>query len=227
MEDIIIRTNVTEQFKNRELNNATQKIIKIGEKMQKNLYEIANVLAVVDKKEAYKDDGFTSAADYAMKVFGFKKTQAYTLLKVGKEWTSPKLESTLPHEEGKDFTVTQVEKLSALGSKDEVLEVVKNGEVTPDMTVAEIREFVKVKKGGEEVKKETEETIVWDGTADTMRSVNAHIEVMYQTLKDIEFLLGNSKYGKTVSKFVDFVNDMKSEFEEIIESENKEEATND
>lgn len=218
MEDIIIRTNVNEQFKNRDLNNATQKIVKIGEKMQKNLYAIADVLAKVDEKQAYKDDGFKSTADYAMKVFGFKKTQAYTLLKVGKEWTSPMLESTLPHDSGKDFSVTQIEKLSALGDKEAVVEAVEKGEVTPDMTVSEIREYVKIKKGSDD-KEEVKDEPLWEGSVDTMSAVITHIENMYQSIKDIEFLLGNSKNGKKVSKFVDFLNEMKSDFENKVNQE--------
>lgn len=235
MEDMIVIKNDPVEFKNRELNNATQKIFKIGERMQKNLYEVANVLAKVDTNKAYKEDGFKSAADYAMKTFGFKKTQAYTLLKVGKEWTSPKLESTLPHEEGKDFTVTQIEKLAYLGSKEEVIKAVENGDVTPEMTVAEIREYVKTKKGMTKEEHESwhkKEIAEWTASRDTAKAICNEIENIYDGLKQLEFLLGTSKDAKKVTKFVEHVNDMDYRYKEILEEnvfekEESEELTND
>lgn len=158
MNELTIRTNDLPVFANKELNSATKKIVTIGTKIKKNLFEIALILAKVSETECFKDDGFKSAADYAMKTFGFKKTAAYSLLTIGKEYTAPTLESNLPHEPNEDFTTTQIEKMLPLKDRAVVVELVENGEITPDMSCKEIETVVKAKTKKDEPADETSET---------------------------------------------------------------------
>lgn len=138
----VVNANIP-TFTNKKLNQATQKIAKISSSIRKNLYEIAIILAAVDADETYKDDGFKSAAEYAQTTFNFKKSMAYTLIRVGKEYTAPTLESNLPHEDGKDFTVSQVEKLLPLNSYQAAVELVEEGKITPEMSCKQIAKIVK------------------------------------------------------------------------------------
>ena len=143
MGELMIRTVDLPDFTNKELASATKKIASIGTKIARNLYEVSTILANVDERESYKDDGFKSTVDYAIKTFGFKKTSAYSLLKIGKEYTAPSLESNLPHESGKDFTTTQIEKVLPLKDREKVVELVELGEISPDMSCKEIEKVVK------------------------------------------------------------------------------------
>lgn len=156
MNELAIRTAELPTFTNKELNAATQKIVKISLKIKKNLYEVALILAKVAETKSYEDDGFKSAAEYAMKTFGFKKSAAYNLLTIGKEYTSPALESNLPHTQESDFSTTQIEKMLPLDSREIVVELIEAGTITPDMTCKEIEAVVKSINKKDEP--ETEET---------------------------------------------------------------------
>lgn len=90
-------------------------------------------------------DGFKNTTEYAMKTFGFKKTMAYSLLKIGKEYTTSKHESILPHEKGNDFSVTQVEKCLPLKDPDKLIELVEAEEITPEMSAKDISTIIKSK----------------------------------------------------------------------------------
>lgn len=142
MNDLMINANELPIFQNKTLNSATKKIAGISLKIKKNLFEVALILSQVDDEKAYEEDGFKSAAEYAQKTFGFKKSHAYTMIKIGKEYTAPTLESNLPHEPNNDFSTTQIEKVFPLKSREVVVELVESGEITPDMTCKEIEAVV-------------------------------------------------------------------------------------
>lgn len=168
MNELTIKTDVdVKQFQNKELQKATSEIAKISTTIRNNLSKIAVVLAKVDEAKLYEIDGFKSAQDYAIKVFGFKKSMAYTLVRVGKEYVKPNGETLLPHEQGKDFSVSQVEKLLPVG-KDEAIRLVNEKIVTPDMTCKQIENAVKGEKPEETAepvkpKAETWKTMVKGG----------------------------------------------------------------
>lgn len=143
MNELTIRTNELPVFQNKELNAATKKIADIGNKIKKNLFEVALILAKVSENKLFEQDGFMSATYYAQKTFGFKKTAAYSLLTIGKEYTAPTLESNLPHDPTEDFTTTQIEKMLPLKDREIVVELVENGEIAPKMTCKEIETVVK------------------------------------------------------------------------------------
>lgn len=142
---MIVEQNTQVTFINEDLNKATQKIFTVGSRIQKNLYEIAYILAKVEERELYTEDGFKNTAEYAQKTFGFKKTMAYSLLKIGKDFTTSKHESILPHEKGNDFSVTQVEKCLPLKDPEKVIELVVAEEITPEMSAKEISQVIKTK----------------------------------------------------------------------------------
>lgn len=141
---IIIAKTEVPVFCNKQLNTATKKIFALGNKAAKAMYEVAAILAKVQNDGTFKDDGFKNAADYAMQTFGFKKSLAYNLIKIGKEYTAENaLESNLPHPDNEDFTTNQIGLMLPIGDRDRVAELCENGELTPDMTAQEIRKAVK------------------------------------------------------------------------------------
>lgn len=140
----IITVNQERSFISKDLNNITHQITKIAGDIKKNYYNIAALLVRVDKEKLYEADGFTSAVDYAMQTFKLKKSAVYTMLTIGREYTNTaKLESNLPHENGKDFTATQIEKMLPLKGRENVVAVIESGQINSDMTCKEIGEVVK------------------------------------------------------------------------------------
>ena len=139
-------------FVNKTLQTATNKVFKIGETVRKCAFETAFIMAQVDATECFKDDGFNSVHEWAMKTFGFKKSASYTLLRVGKEYTRAVLDAKgkvrgygsnlIPENAGVDFTTTQIEKMLP-GGHDLAAELVETEEITPDMTCKEIEKVIK------------------------------------------------------------------------------------
>lgn len=151
MTEMIITNTATPTFINKELQNATNKVLKIGATVRKCAFETAYIMAQVDAKECYKEDGFNNVHDWAMKTFGFKKSASYTLLKVGKEYTrviedaKGKVKgygSNLIEDSEDDFTTTQIEKMLPAGHELAV-ELVEDGQITTDMTCKEIEKVIK------------------------------------------------------------------------------------
>ena len=123
MNEMVIATNSANvpTFTNNELRTATSKIFKIGATVRRCAFETAFIMAQVDATECYKDDGFNSVHEWAMKTFGFKKSASYTLLRVGMEYTRAFTDekgkvrgygsNLIPENSGTDFTTTQIEKM--------------------------------------------------------------------------------------------------------------------
>lgn len=154
--EIMLNTKELPTFTNKALNVATKKIATITTKVGKSLYEIAHILNGIETKKLFEEDGFKNTADYAIQTFGYKKSMAYNLIKIGKEYTSPEtLESNLPHEE-KDFSTSQIVEVLPLKDREKVVELVEQGEITPDMSCREIKKVVKSLTAVEEVEKDEE-----------------------------------------------------------------------
>lgn len=127
---------------NKKLAQATTRIYKLGEKVRTNLYQIAQELVKIDDNALYEDDGFKNVHEYAEAVLGIKKTFSHNLVRIGREYTSPELPgSNLPHDD-QDYTVTQVQMMLPV-PRDEVVEIIEAGEITPDMTCREISKVIK------------------------------------------------------------------------------------
>ena len=151
MNDIIeMTTELT--YTNEKLNRATRDILKYGKAVRNNLFAIAHTIAEVDASECYKDDGFNNVTEWAEKSFGFKKSNTYDLLKIGKEYTRERLSdkgnvvgyesNLLPSGAGVDFTTTQIGKMLTAG-RDLVVELVDGEEITPEMSCREIAKVIK------------------------------------------------------------------------------------
>ena len=76
----------TFSFKNAELNKFSENIAKIAiDSVSRNI-ELAKIFGRILETECYKDDGFSSVADFAEKTFGIKRASAYQLANVGRRF---------------------------------------------------------------------------------------------------------------------------------------------
>lgn len=73
-------------FKNEKLNKFSESIAKIAiDSVSRNI-ELAKIFGRILETECYKEDGFSSVADYAEKTFGIKRASAYQLANVGRRF---------------------------------------------------------------------------------------------------------------------------------------------
>ena len=143
MENTIIAK--CQKFENKELQRATAVIIKTTESVGKGLLKIASVMAEIDTNRLYEDD-FPTIYAYGEKVFGYKKSNVNNMVRVGRDYIDRETgKSILALEDGRDFTMHQLTALLPLKSTETAEEMVKDGEIEPEMTVAEIRNAVKSK----------------------------------------------------------------------------------
>lgn len=135
-------------FKNEELNKYSAQIAVFNGNINasaeqhminasNNLCQIALIMAEIDNKELYKEDGFKSAAEYAMETFDYKKSQAFNLVRVGKKY-GERLLST-------PYNFTQLVEALPMGTE-KFDELSESGELTPDMKATEIRDVAKEHK---------------------------------------------------------------------------------
>ena len=181
-----------------ELNEATDRILTIQNSIVKNKYAIAVILAEIDDKKLYQAGGFKNTVEYAQKNFDYKKSEAYTLIRVGRNFTAETLESNLPHDKV-DYTLAQIEKLLPVGDKDEIEEFIKSSDITPDMTVKEISAVVKEKLGKNKAvsgQSEKEKINVYSQDENTVEELQlAYDEARNACLKFASLLTsGDAKY---------------------------------
>ncbi len=163
MENTIIARNY--KFESTELTKATVAIAKATESAAKSLLKIASVMAEVEARALYADD-FKSIAEYGERVFGYKKSAVYNMVRIGRDYIDPETgKSVLALENGQDFTFNQLTRLLPLPSVDVAEELVAEEVITPDMTLREIENAVKeynhkddAAEGEEEPAEETEAT---------------------------------------------------------------------
>lgn len=149
--EIITNAIATTTYMNRDLDKATTKVNKLGTSIQRNLFEVAAIVAEVDRTQCYEEDGFKNVHEWTAQAFGIKKTASYSLLKIGKEYVEVLVNekgkaiaygSNLYHATEKDFSMSQVEALLPAG-KDLAEDLAATEKVTPEMTVKEIKKVVK------------------------------------------------------------------------------------
>ena len=155
--DLIPVTN-RPQFINKGLEKATLAIMSCDRDIRSRNFAVAAILAEVDVKGLYKEDGFSTTADYAQDTFSIKKTKAYALISIGKEYTRPILDKVgrtigycsnlLPPADPEkqdapiiDFTTSQLERLIRL-DRETVVSLINEGTIKPTMTVAAIMETI-------------------------------------------------------------------------------------
>lgn len=172
-------------FGNKKLNAVTKQIFNINVKVRKNLFQIASILAKVENEKLYEDDGFKSCAEYAMKTFGYKKSMAYSLVRIGNEYTTEEFESVLPHDDV-DYTVSQVERMLPLKSVETAKELASDGTLKPTMSCKEIADVVKKFTKGEEPEQEnaTEEP-EQENTTEEPEQENEADELVVDTLESV------------------------------------------
>lgn len=154
---------VTKKFENQSLAKATEEIIRLQKNVNQSLISVAGISGEVEKSESYKDDGFKNAQEWLMSTFNYKKSTAYTMVKIGKEYVELEIDGCVPiyktifanRETDEDFTLTQLEKLLPLG-KEKIETYLLTGAIKYSMTVKEIKETVANIKALEKKTKETE-----------------------------------------------------------------------
>ena len=163
MEFLVTTTNAV-SFDNKELQKATNAVLKLGDAIKKNWFAIAHIVAHVDETECYKDDGFNNVHEWVEKSFGIKKSASYSLLTIGREYTREIVNSSgkvvgygtnLITDGSDDFSKTQVEKMLPAGHELAV-ELVNGGEITPAMSAKEISRIVKAHTNTDSDESETD-----------------------------------------------------------------------
>ena len=199
----------TKTFENESLKKATEEIIRLQKNVNQSLISVAGISGEVEKSESYKDDGFKNVQEWLMNTFNYKKSTAYTMVKIGKEYVELEVDGCVPiyktifanHETDEDFTLTQLEKLLPLG-KEKIKVYLLTGDLKYSMTVKEIKNFVSTIKSLEK-KTDVEET-------------EADVE---ETEADVEETEANKKTEchATIEIYDDciFVNDEKYEFSDL------------
>lgn len=128
-------------FKNKELSKATNEILKIYNDAMtyadaKNR-QISSILARVKAAQSYKDDGFTSVADYATKTFGIKKQNAYALADAGEIYNDDTASEKL-----KAFTPSKLAEITRV-PRDVLESDVDSGRITATTTQKDLRSYAK------------------------------------------------------------------------------------
>ena len=142
-----LHTSESLTFKNAKLNEATAAINAELTALQNTVFPLrdqfeaaraefdrkaSDILANVVKDKSYKDDGFKSAAEYAMETFGFGRSKAYQLARVGERCKAiPDL---------KKLTVANADKLAGADGL-AVKKALESGEIDEHTTQSELEEF--------------------------------------------------------------------------------------
>lgn len=181
-------------YMDRNLQDVTNKVYAIGDNIKTEVYKIAWLIAMVDARGMYANDGFETVHAWTAQAFGFKKTLSYNLLKIGNEYTreviSRKSKVTgycsnllpvpvemdengkpLPSEPApiKDFSVSQLSAILPVGHR-EAEDLVREQVITPDMTVKQIKEIVKSRNAGSDSESESDDTPAIEATDPSPRN---------------------------------------------------------
>ena len=147
MENIIKSesTNIMNTFKSNALKESTRRIFTRMVNVEDNKKAICVDLAEIYNKSTWKDD-FGDFGDYTMTMFNITKSTASRMRRVADKFITD-INSPLNAEM---YTFNQLATLVTLDN-----EVIANGNITPDMTIKQLREFVNSTKALET--KDTEE----------------------------------------------------------------------
>lgn len=180
MDEIMVRENIT--LTNKTLKTATNKILSLGEKVKSALFEVAAIIAQVDREGAFQEDGFSSVHEWTEKCFGYKKSQSYAMLNIGKDWTEAKV-----NQAGKitgyvsaidsGFSTTQIQQMIPAG-RAMAQELYDEKLITPEMTVKEIHEVIKAAMSVPQDAEEDELEEVDEEGADEVQEAEVLIHVV-------------------------------------------------
>lgn len=157
MENIIKSesTNIMNTFKSNALRESTRRIFTRMVNVEDNKKAICVDLAEIYNKGTWKDD-FGDFGDYTMTMFNITKSTASRMRRVADKFITD-ITSPLNAEM---YTFNQLATLVTLDN-----EIIANGNITPDMTIKQLREFVNSTKALE--MKDTEETEETEKTEET------------------------------------------------------------
>lgn len=148
-------TNIMNTFKSNALRESTRRIFTRMVNVEDNKKAICVDLAEIYNKGTWKDD-FGDFGDYTMTMFNITKSTASRMRRVADKFITD-INSPLNAEM---YTFNQLATLVTLDN-----EVIANGNITPDMTIKQLREFVNSTKAlemkdteEEEAEEEKEET---------------------------------------------------------------------
>lgn len=154
---IITATPKSVMFKSEKLNAVTVEIAsyitEVQTKAHTNHIAISKALARVANEKLYVEDGFSSALQYAMETFGWKKANAYAMMQVGTKLNAGELP------EG-NFSVSQYREMLPL-SKEAAEEAIEAGIINEEMSAKDIRAEVEVLKPKKERKAKPEKVYKW------------------------------------------------------------------
>ena len=169
-------TNIMNTFKSNALKESTRRIFTRMVNVEDNKKAICVDLAEIYNKGTWKDD-FGDFGDYTMAMFNITKSTASRMRRVADKFITD-INSPLNAEM---YTFNQLATLVTLDN-----EVIANGNMTPDMTIKQLREFVNSTKALE--MKDTEETEETEETKEESCNVateNAKSTVHFATLKEL------------------------------------------
>ena len=168
MENIIKSesTNIMNTFKSNALRESTRRIFTRMVNVEDNKKAICVDLAEIYNKGTWKDD-FGDFGDYTMTMFNITKSTASRMRRVSDKFITD-INSPLNAEM---YTFNQLATLVTLDN-----EVIENGNITPDMTIKQLREFVNNTKALEMKDTEEEETEEKEEETTTAESCNVATE---------------------------------------------------
>lgn len=140
----IVEVSKIDSLKNPELKSAAKQIVKLEKTRDRAAYAIAQVLKTVDDKRLFVEDGYKNIEQFASAMFGYKRVTVSNMLRIAKTYMLPDGSTILKNGEN-DFTYTKLSELLSLGP-DTLKKAVQNGDITPDMTQKELRNYVKKQK---------------------------------------------------------------------------------
>lgn len=131
----------TTEFKDKRLAEATAKIVKLYEStatfVEKKNREFASILSTVKTEKSYEADGYKSVADYAEKVFGLSRSNAYALATAGDVYN----DVNAP-DEVKALSPSKLAELANV-PKDKLAADIKAGTISATTTQKDLREYAK------------------------------------------------------------------------------------
>lgn len=137
-------TIANHEFKNPALAQATQEIVDIYEgavayASEKNKM-VAAILGRVATERSYVEDGFTSVADYAGKIFNIKRQNAYNYAAAGKLYNDDSINVAI-----QDFSHSKAAELAGV-DRDTLNADLMSGKIKPDMTQKQLRSYAETAK---------------------------------------------------------------------------------
>lgn len=130
-----------EWYKSIEYNDAKDLIRDGFSKAAESFVSIGYYLKYIRDKELYKSDGYSSIWEFAKNEYGISQGTASRYISMNTRF-SQYGNSPILAEEFKSFGKSQLQELLSIKDEEELKEAIEEKKITPDMTVAAIRDTV-------------------------------------------------------------------------------------